>query len=64
MIKTVQISNHQLVQGEFLNELGNGQICVEVYGRVHVGRPVNLYMRAVESVVADPGQWGKAGRAG
>lgn len=61
MLRTVQISNYQLVQGEFLHEAADGQISVMVYGKVYVGRPVILYMRGAAPV---QDQWDEIRLAG
>ncbi len=64
MIRTVQISDYQLVQGEFVKEAANGQICVQVFGRVYVGQPVELYRRGARPVASVIGQWDEVRRAG
>ncbi len=56
MIRTVQISDYQLVQGEFVKEAANGQICVQVFGKVYVGQPVGLYRRGTRPVASVIGQ--------
>jgi hypothetical protein len=53
LMRTIQVGSYQLVQGEFLKELGDGQISVQVYDRVFVGRPVDPYLRSAEPAAPD-----------
>lgn len=41
MVRTIQVSNHVLIQGDFVRALGGGLIVVRVGGQTFTGRPVN-----------------------
>ncbi len=63
LMRTIQVGSYQLVQGEFLKEVGDGQISVQVYDRVFVGRPVDPYLRSAEPAAPDA-PWDGAHLAG
>lgn len=54
MLRTIEIGNYQLVQGEFIKDAGQGRIAVGVYGSVYVGLPVNPFQRGAERAVSNP----------
>lgn len=64
MLRTIQIGNYQLVQGEFIKDAGQGQIAVGVFGTVYVGFPVKAYQRGADLEETNPVTFNAVRRAG